>query len=401
MDKYKCIIWGTELCDGEVVRRELLAGINDSSVDTLYKKYKKRGCENIFFLKYGIECGYSSHVREVKDDQFEVYNPQAGGMYRTKYVHFLHKNAFNNEEKTRLSGWIAKENLRGNTPPTIELVIKDKDSLEMLPPIPNPGEKADLLLKGLITLYPEMGQPISLNVNKISHQRNNPTPFLYSLSYCSNSEEFHFLLFDILKEELGYIKIESSFTGDVTNIKVTSKGWNRFKEIESKNSKENSKTVFIAMWFNPSMDDFKEEIKKGIKQAGYEPLRIDEKEYNNKIDDEILFEIDQSNFIICDLTSELGKPRGNVYFEAGYAKKAKSNEFIIWTCSEQLKNEIAFDVGGYNFIFWYRDEQGNFWVQDGNKKISLKDKIQKRIESVVYKYKKLEKGVQRYEENTI
>ena len=136
------------------------------------------------------------------------------------------------------------------------------------------------------------------------------------------------------------------------------------------------------MWFHSSMDGLKEEIKKGIKQAGCEPLKIDEKEYNNKIDDEILSDIDQSRFFICDLTSEPGKPRGNVYFEAGYAKKDKGNEFIIWTCNEQLKSEIAFDVGGYNFIFWHRDIQGNFWTRDGNKKIPLKDKIQKRIDSI-------------------
>jgi len=56
-------------------------------------------------------------------------------------------------------------------------------------------------------------------------------------------------------------------------------------EIENKTLKENSKTAFIAMWFDSAMDDLKEEVKKGIKQAGYEPLKIDEKEYNNKIDD--------------------------------------------------------------------------------------------------------------------
>jgi len=165
-------------------------------------------------------------------------------------------------------------------------------------------------------------------------------------------------------------------------------------EIENKTLKENSKTAFIAMWFDSSMDDLKEEIKKGVKQAGYEPLKIDEKEYNNKIDDEILSDIDQSRFVVCDLTSEQGKPRGNVYFEAGYAKKAKGNEFIIWTCDEKLKNEVAFDVGGYNFIFWYKDKQGNFWIRDGNEQISLKDKIQKRIEHVLYKHKKPEKGAQ-------
>ena len=97
------------------------------------------------------------------------------------------------------------------------------------------------------------------------------------------------------------------------------------------------KKAFIAMWFNVSMNALNEEIQKGIRQAGYEPLRIDEKEYNNKIDDQILSDIDQSHFIVCDLTSESEKPRGSVYFEAGYATKGKGSDYIIWTCNKCLK----------------------------------------------------------------
>ena len=405
MDKYKCLIWGIDLCSGKSIRQGLLGGIDDPFAGTIYKKYKEKGCKNIFFLKYGIESGCSPYIRGIKDNQFEVYNPQAGGMYRADYEYFLCKlyDDFNNEEKMRLSGWIAKENLKGNIPflqPKNNISMKDV--VEKLDSIPDtPDEKAGLLLKGLAALYPDKGKNILLNINKISNQKNNPSPFLYALSYSSNKYDFRFLLFDFLIEELNYIKKEYSFDEDTVNIKITPKGWKRVNEIENKNLKESSKTAFIAMWIDSSTNALKEEIKKGVDQAGYRPSRIDEKEYNNKIDDEILFDIDQSSFVVCDLTSEPGKPRGSVYFEAGYAMKSKKRDFIIWTCNEDLKNEIAFDVKGYNFIFWYRDEQGNFWVRDGDEKMPLKDKIQKRIEGIIYKYKKPEKGVQRYEENTI
>ena len=86
---------------------------------------------------------------------------------------------------------------------------------------------------------------------------------------------------------------------------------------------------------------------------------------------------------MCDLTSELKKPRGSVYFEAGYAIKGKGNDLIIWTCDEMLKDEIAFDVKRYNFIFWYKDKNEDFWTKEGNEKIHLKDKIQKRIENAI------------------
>ena len=387
--EYKCIIWGTELYSGEGVRQELLDAVamNDRSASPIYEKYKEKGCENTFFLKYSIECGESPYIWRIKDNQFEVYNSQAGGLYRADYPCFLSKlynNYFSNEVKIRLSGWIAKENLNGRIPDLAE-VIKGENWLKNLPPVPDdPTIKAGLLLKGLANVYPA-GKFIFLNINTVSHHKNNPAPFLYALSYCSDSEEFQYLLYDFLEKELECITVESTFPGGNVAVRITPKGWKRVNKVENKTVKENSKTAFIAMWFNPSMNNLKEEIKKGIRQSGYEPLRIDEKEYNNKIDDEILSDIDQSRFVICDLTSEPGKPRGSVYFEAGYATKGRGKEFIIWTCDEQLKNEIAFDVGRYNFIFWSKDENGDFWVQDGSEKVLLKDKIQKRINSVLYR----------------
>ena len=364
MDKYKCVIWGTDLCDGKGARQELLAGINDSSAGAIYTKYKERGCENIFFLKYGIECGYSPHVREIKDDQFEVYNPQAGGMYRTKYVHFLHKNAFNKEEKQRLSGWVAKENLKGSIPSLYSQPNASiKDLVKQTGIIPdNPTVRADLLLTGLINLYPNVGQSISLNINKISHQKNNPVPFLYSLSYCSDSEEFQFLLFDILEKELKCIKTESPIVGGATDIKITSKGWNRFKETENKTPNENSKTVFVAMWIHTSMNTLKKSIQKAIRNSGYEPLRIDDKKHsNNTIDNEILSEIEKAKFVVCDITSsDVEKPRSSVYFEAGYARG--KNKPVIWTCSGEMK-EIhfkSFDTSHYKCLFWNENNMENF-----------------------------------------
>ena len=322
------------------------------------------------------------------NDRLIFDSPRAGGKYiveRQRTIGVSNSWNWKNQKKIRFSGYIAQKNLLDENPPLLDFFLDDeKKWLKDLPPIPdNSDEKSDLLLKGLAKLYPDEGKIISLNKNIISDLKANPLPFLYALSYCSNEEDFQYLLLDVLKQELEYIKIESNFTGGTIDIKITPKGWKRIKEIESTTPNEKSKTVFIAMWFHNSMNALNEEIKKGIKQAGYEPLRIDEKEYNNKIDDEILSDIDHSRFVVCDLTSEPGKPRGSVYFEAGYATKDKSNNCIIWTCDKRLKDEIAFDVGRYNFIFWYKDKNGDFWTKEGNEKILLKDKIQKRIEGII------------------
>ena len=90
------------------------------------------------------------------------------------------------------------------------------------------------------------------------------------------------------------------------------------------------------------LSNLKRSIEKAIKNASYVPLRIDDKKHINKIDDEILSEIEKARFVICDLTSEEKQPRGSVYFEAGYAKG--KNIPIIYTCNERLKTEIPFDI---------------------------------------------------------
>ena len=60
--------------------------------------------------------------------------------------------------------------------------------------------------------------------------------------------------------------------------------------------------AYVAMWFNPSMAEiFDKCIEPGVNSAGYKALRIDRKEHNNKIDDEIIAEIRRSRFLIADL----------------------------------------------------------------------------------------------------
>ena len=100
------------------------------------------------------------------------------------------------------------------------------------------------------------------------------------------------------------------------------------------------------------------------------PFYIKNKEHLNKIDDEILVEINKSKFIVCDLTSEKGKPRGSVYFEAGYAMG--KDKPIVWTCKKELEKERAFDIQNYNCLFWEEDKMDDF-----------EKKLQNRIEKTV------------------
>lgn len=131
------------------------------------------------------------------------------------------------------------------------------------------------------------------------------------------------------------------------------------------------------MWFNESMNEaFDDGIDPGIRDAGYEPLRIDRKEHNNKIDDEIIAEIRRSRFVVADFTcptTELANKteplaRGGVYYEAGFAQGLGLP--VIWTCRKNMIGYVHFDTRQYAHIDWETPEE-------------LRDKLSKRISATL------------------
>ena len=70
------------------------------------------------------------------------------------------------------------------------------------------------------------------------------------------------------------------------------------------------------MWFDKTMDNFFfNGIQPAIEHDGTKCIRIDFKEHNNKICDEIIAEIRRSRYLVADFTGN----RGGVYYEAGFA----------------------------------------------------------------------------------
>ena len=108
------------------------------------------------------------------------------------------------------------------------------------------------------------------------------------------------------------------------------------------------------MWFDADDNRYEKAIKPAIIDAGYNPYRVDEDNHNIMIDNHIIAQIRQSRFIIADFTSEKDKPRGGVYFEAGFAKGLGKE--VIWTCQEDMIDHIHFDTRQYNHIGW---DKGN------------------------------------------
>lgn len=108
----------------------------------------------------------------------------------------------------------------------------------------------------------------------------------------------------------------------------------------------NNRKVFIAMSFNSLMKETREQIKQAVRDSGYHPVLIDEKEYNTQIMPEIYREIKESRFVVADLTQQ----RGGVYYEAGYALGMGKD--VIFCCEQAESQSIHFDVAQINTIRW-------------------------------------------------
>lgn len=173
------------------------------------------------------------------------------------------------------------------------------------------------------------------------HGKDLPILFVDTLDSQKRGLAFHYILKQLINDL--YLEGEATTPGDFV---VTPKGWSKVYELE-KGQNPASNQGFIAMWFNPEMNEVaKDGFEKAIEDAGFKSLRIDRKEHNNQIDDEIIAEIRRSKFVVCDFTGH----RGGVYFEAGFAMGLGIP--VIWTCREDHSKEIHFDTRQYNHIMW-------------------------------------------------
>lgn len=154
---------------------------------------------------------------------------------------------------------------------------------------------------------------------------------------------------DAYKELTGTKRISSIQRRDAVPLIILPKGYQRIRELQSTAS-GNERQAFVAMWFEPTREKYYESMDKAARDAGFEKcLRIDNKEHNNKICDEIIAEIRRSQCVIADFTGH----RGGVYFEAGFAMGLGIP--VIWLVEEKEIGNIHFDTRQYSHIA-YKDE---------------------------------------------
>lgn len=153
----------------------------------------------------------------------------------------------------------------------------------------------------------------------------------------------------------------------VAQLTLSLEGWNAAQPSLSVNGIPGR--CFVAMWFSGEMQlAYDAGIAQAVRDAGYDPIRIDNKEHNNEIPDEIMSEIRNSEFVIADFTGQ----RAGVYYEAGFAMGLGKK--VIWCCRKDEIDKLHFDTSHKNHIVWEGPDD-------------LKPKLYKRIRATIVETK--------------
>lgn len=228
------------------------------------------------------------------------------------------------EPKSKISSWVREQNNGGSTP---LITSNNLDSIKAKP-TPYVADRAFGLLKEAEKGLTGLGQ--SFNVFE---------PRYLAASYSQNKEDIDFLVHMLSDQGLA----EFHSTGG--QCKILPRGYLKLDEV--RRAPSISSQGFVAMWFDKALEEvYSEGFQVGIFEAGYNPIRIDSVEHINKIDDEIIRQINASKFLVADFTGH----RGGVYFEAGYAMGIGLP--VFWSCHKDHLSKLHFDIRQFNCIDW-------------------------------------------------
>lgn len=125
-------------------------------------------------------------------------------------------------------------------------------------------------------------------------------------------------------------------------LSLTPEGYKRVDELQKYSS--HGYNAFVAMQFGEDTKTLREAIRKGIIDAGYNAILIDEVQHNELITPELLKCIRDSKFVVAELTHQ----NNGAYFEEGYAMGL--GKPVIQLCKHGSK--LHFDIAQKNTILW-------------------------------------------------
>lgn len=140
--------------------------------------------------------------------------------------------------------------------------------------------------------------------------------------------------------------IEWNLADDSADITLTPKGYARVEAIQKNTA--NGRNVLVAMKFGTDTIPLREAIRKGVSDAGYIAIFIDEVQHNDFITPELLKHIRDSKFVVVDLTHQ----NNGAYFEEGYAMGL--GKPVIQLCNKDT--QLHFDIAQKNTIMWENED---------------------------------------------
>ena len=263
-----------------------------------------------------------------------VESPRAGGQYKiTEEATGMVEDGYLDEgEKARLTTILIDRRRHEDVPIVDSTVLEEAKKC----PVLQHSDRAHRLLQHIAASelsWP--GHPVTLGRPIV------PEALAYSESW--NDGQVNTLLQHL--EDEGWLRVEDWL--DEIQCTVTVSGHEHITGAEEPTGRE----AFVAMWFDTCMNEaYTKGIEPGIRDAGFVPMRIDEKKDANRIDDDILEAIRQSRFIVADMTHGSDGVRGSVYFEAGFAHGL--GLVVIYCCRRDCVDRLPFDTRQYHHIVW-------------------------------------------------
>lgn len=288
---------------------------------------------------YSINTG---NVREFRYD-----SPRTGGMYQyDNQVRHSILDKHENRWKARLTTWLINQRKQGLTCPKITMA--DIEAAQTGQDM-RVSQRVDRVLQFLEIRTQKPTDAIKINPYPEETKDDAKSSAFYELLAHSESigwDDLKYLL-DHLKD-LKLVRNPLKTKREYQYV-LTVPGFQRLDELRKVTPA--SAQAFVAMWFDDTLKRvYKDGFKRGIEDAGYDPIRIDEQHFSDKIDDKIISEIRRSCFVVADFSHGPDGARGSVYFEAGFAKGLGLE--VIFTCSTLNSGELHFDTRQYPHIFW-------------------------------------------------
>lgn len=212
-------------------------------------------------------CG-SQMVYEEEPPRVIVHCPRCGEFC---YDNLSWRKIASPDEMVRLSGWVREQNAAGVIPVRITKEISARVSRM---PLPGLRDRANRVLSVVAKDY---WKPFT----SFPTPNTAPEPFSLALQGVSYSRDQHelLLLYHLLKEE-GFLAWEG-----MERAALTVKG---LLAAEALGGGGSGSQGFVAMWFDDSMKDaWTSGFYPGIHAAGFQPVRIDNKDFVGGISDEI------------------------------------------------------------------------------------------------------------------